>query len=59
MTIPVPPEPLQRDCAERMADAQVTIAQQERMAEATDQMVAAIMAQLFDGAGAKRQADVR
>jgi type I restriction enzyme S subunit len=54
--IPVPSLKAQEDFAARAADIQATIAQQERMAEASDQLVAALMAQLFDGAASKPDA---
>jgi type I restriction enzyme S subunit len=51
--IPLPPVFQQRAFAERAADIQATIAQQERTAEGSEQLVASLMAQLFDGAPAK------
>ena len=39
---------LQRQFAEQAADIQAMIAQQERMAEASDRLIASLMAQLFD-----------
>jgi type I restriction enzyme, S subunit len=47
--VPVPPLQLQEEFAERTADTQSAVAQQERMLEASDQLVASLMAQLFDG----------
>jgi type I restriction enzyme, S subunit len=47
--VQLPPLALQSDFVERSAEAQATIAQQERMLEASDRLVASLMAQLFDG----------
>ena len=53
---PLPPLGLQHEFASRVAGIQATIAQQERMAEASEQLVAALMAQLFDGGAASKAA---
>jgi type I restriction enzyme, S subunit len=53
LPVPFPSLLDQNAFASRAADIQPTIAQQERMAEASDQLVAALMAQLFDGAPSK------
>ena len=53
--VPVPPIQLQDEFAGNVAEIEATIAQQERMAEASDQLVASLMAQLFDGSVAGRQ----
>jgi restriction endonuclease S subunit len=45
----VPDWAQQREFAEHVSDIQAIISQQERMAEASEQLVAALMAQLFDG----------
>jgi type I restriction enzyme, S subunit len=52
----LPPIALQRRFAEQAADLQAAIAQQERMADASDQLVASLMAQLFDSAAERRAA---
>ena len=55
---PLPPLRLQHEFAFRVAEIQATISQQERMVEASEQLVAALMAQLFDsGAASKAAAD--
>ena len=48
MQVPVPPQMTQLAFAERFADVRAMIAQQERMAGAGEQLVASLMAQLFD-----------
>ncbi len=45
----VPPLDLQRAFAERVADIQAMIAQQGRMAEASEELTKALIAQAFDG----------
>jgi type I restriction enzyme, S subunit len=52
----IPPIPVQEAFVERVAEIQATMAQQERMAEASDQLVAALTAQLFDVAASKPDA---
>jgi hypothetical protein len=49
MSIPAPPVPLQREFGNHAAEIRAAIAQQERMAETSGQLVASLMAQLFDG----------
>jgi restriction endonuclease S subunit len=53
LRLAVPPLGMQDTFASRVADIQATITQQERMAEASEQLVAALMARLFDGAPSK------
>jgi type I restriction enzyme, S subunit len=49
IAVPLPPLALQVEFARRRAEIKATIAQQERMLEAGDQLVASLMARLFDG----------
>jgi type I restriction enzyme S subunit len=50
--IAVPSKTLQQAFAERVAEIQATIDQMDRAAAAAEQLQAALMARLFDGAGA-------
>ena len=47
--VPLPPLDLQHAFAEWVADIQAAIAQQDRMAEASEDLMASLMAQAFDG----------
>lgn len=47
--VPVPPLDLQQSFASRASDIRAMIAQQDRMAEATDALTASLMLQMFDG----------
>jgi type I restriction enzyme S subunit len=47
--VPVPPRQLQSEFANRAAEIQATIAQQEVMAEASNRLATALMDRLFDG----------
>jgi len=49
----IPPVERQKSFSSQVADIQATVGQQERMAEASEHLVAALMARLFDGEPAK------
>ena len=51
LPVALPPTSMQHDFAARVADIRATIAQQEHMVEASDHLVASLIAQLFDGGG--------
>lgn len=56
LMIPIPPRGLQSEFRESFLNMYGIAGQQERMAEASRQLVASLMAQLFDGSVAGRQA---
>ena len=47
--VPVPPLDLQQSFASRASDIQAMIAQQDRMAEASEELIASLMARAFEG----------
>ena len=49
LEVPLPPLDLQQAFASRVTDIQAMIAQQERMAEASDELMASLVARAFDG----------
>jgi type I restriction enzyme S subunit len=49
LAVALPPEPMQHEFAERAAEIHSIMTQQQSMLRASDQLVASLMAQLFDG----------
>ena len=49
LVMPLPPSDLQRAFASRVSDIQAMIAQQDRMAAASERLVQSLMAEVFGG----------